>query len=107
MRPKQETQAKRLRNSSARDGPQLAFHHDTIDPGGLEVDSSSKEKGAMEAISEDEDERIMDLEAEVEELREQVRTIPVLDMLRPCMAPGIPALIDSGRREEHVSGVCL
>ena len=43
------------------------------------MDSSSKQKGTMEAISEEEDERVMDLEAEVEELREQVRSGPCLD----------------------------
>ncbi len=103
MRPKVDPKAKRLKSSTACDLPQLASLGDTSDPEDLQMDSSSKEKGAMEAISEGEDERVMDLEAEVEELREQVRSGPVLTVLRPCMAPAMLALVYSGRHEEYVS----
>ena len=73
MRPKQEAQSKRLRSSTAGSVRQLAspeLEFSTEDCQGI-LDMNKPE--AMEAISEEEDERILDLEAEIEELREQVQ----------------------------------
>ena len=76
MRPKVEPQAKRLRSSTTVSVASPDLNFSTEDCEGI---LDMNKQAAMEAVSEEEDERIMDLEAEIEELREQVHMSSQLD----------------------------
>ena len=78
MRPKLDAQSKRLRSSTTGSvrhlaSPELNFSLEDTE-GILDINKPA----AMAAISEEEDERILDLEAEIEELREQVQSFSKL-----------------------------
>ena len=77
MLPEVEPQAKRLKRSANLDVQQAVAPEEAS-----EFEDCLKEGVAMEAISEEEDKRILDLEAEVEELREQVHTLSVLHAMQ-------------------------
>ena len=77
MRPKVMPQAKRLKSSANLDVHQAVAPEEASDS-----EDCLKEGVAMEAISEEEDEIILDLEAEVEELREQVHTLSFLHAMQ-------------------------
>ena len=72
MRPKIQAQAKDVRSSTTRDIPQLESPEAALTSKDCQAIPDVNEQAAMAAISEEEDERILDLEAEIEELREQV-----------------------------------